>query len=136
MKIVFPGGKEVDAFYKGFTIKTDQALHNGGDGSNPQPFDLFLASIGTCAGSYILSFCDERSISTKNICLFLQTEKNKETKMIDRIRIEIKIPVEFPEKYRKAIIRAAELCAVTKHLKKPPNIDIVINEKEESDEDL
>ncbi len=38
MKISFPGGKKVDADYKGFTIKTDQPRHEEGDGSAPEPF--------------------------------------------------------------------------------------------------
>jgi len=44
MKISFPSGKKVDADYKGFTIKTDQPRHGGGDGSAPEPFSLFIKS--------------------------------------------------------------------------------------------
>ena len=64
MEIVFPAGKKVNALYRGFTIETDQPENGGGDGSAPSPFDLFLASIGTCVGFYVLSFCHERSIPT------------------------------------------------------------------------
>ena len=52
MKVYFPGGKRVYADYGGFTIETDQPARGGGDDSAPAPFDLFLASIGTCAGIY------------------------------------------------------------------------------------
>ena len=69
MKISFSGGKKVDADYKGFTIKTDQPKHEGGTGSTPEPFSLFIASIGTCIGSYVLSFCQKRNIPTDNINL-------------------------------------------------------------------
>lgn len=124
MKVIFPGGKRADAIYKGFTIRTDQSKHSGGDGSAPQPFDLFLASIGTCAGVYVLSFCKERGISAEGLSLILRTEKNKKTNMLEKISIEIQIPPEFPEKYKGAVIRAAELCAVTKHLFAPPKFDI------------
>jgi len=124
MKIVFPGGKKVDAIYKGFTIKTDQSIKSGGNDSDPRPFDLFLASIGTCAGSYVLSFCEKRQISVNDLGINLKINKNEETKIIDKITMEIEIPSGFPEKYRKALIRAAELCAVTKHLNAPPTIDI------------
>ena len=48
LTVTFPGGKKVNAEFKGFTIKTDQPQTNGGDGTAPSPFDLFLASIGTC----------------------------------------------------------------------------------------
>ncbi|MBW2050564.1 MAG: osmotically inducible protein OsmC, partial [Deltaproteobacteria bacterium] len=50
VEVSFPGGKRVDAQIGGFTIKTDQSRDNGGDESAPEPFQLFLASIATCAG--------------------------------------------------------------------------------------
>lgn len=124
MEIVFPGGKKVDALYKGFTIKTDQAPYAGGEGAAPAPFDLFLASIGTCAGIYVLSFCQKRNIPTEGVKLILKTEKDRKKKMISRIRIEIQLPNGFPEKYKEAVIRSAELCAVTKHMYDPPRIDV------------
>ena len=124
MEIVFPEGKKVDAFYKDHTIKTDQPKSSGGGGSAPAPFDLFIASIGTCAGIYVLSFCQERNIPTDKIKLILKTEKNEETKMITKIRIEIKLPSDFPEKYKKAVVKSAELCAVTKHIHNPPEFEI------------
>jgi len=50
MEITFPGGKKVNSTYKGFTVETDQPKDEGGDGSAPEPYDLFLSSIGTCTG--------------------------------------------------------------------------------------
>ncbi len=124
MEIVFPGGKKVDALYKGFTIKTDQAPYAGGEGSAPACFDLFLASIGTCAGMYVLSFCQKRNIAPEGLKLILKTEKDRQKRMISRIEIEIELPREFPEKYREAVIRSAKLCVVTKHMYDPPKIDV------------
>ena len=72
MVIVSPGGKKVNAFFKGFTIKTDQSKAYGGDESAPEPFDMFLVSIGTCVGANALVFCQKRDIPTKNLRLILQ----------------------------------------------------------------
>jgi uncharacterized OsmC-like protein len=129
MKISFPGGKKIDADYKGFTIKTDQPIREGGEGSAPEPFSLFIASIGTCTGVYVLSFCQKRNISTDNISLMLKLEKNKDTHMIEKISIEIQVPEDFPENYKKAIVKTANLCTVKKHLDNPPEIDIIVIKK-------
>jgi uncharacterized OsmC-like protein len=129
MKISFPGGKKIDADYKGFTIKTDQPIREGGEGSAPEPFSLFIASIGTCTGVYVLSFCQKRNISTDNISLMLKLEKNKDTHMIEKISIEIQVPEDFPENYKKAIVKTANLCTVKKHLDNPPEIDISVIKK-------
>jgi putative redox protein len=124
MEVVFPGSKKVNALYKGFIIETDQPEHAGGGGSAPSPFDLFLASIGTCVGFYVLSFCQERSIPTEGLKLNLRAERNEETGLIGKIAIEIRLPREFPKKYGDAVKRAAELCAVKKHLENPPQFEI------------
>jgi len=126
MKISFPGGKKVDADYKGFIIKTDQPIREGGEGAAPEPFSLFIASIGTCIGVYVLSFCQKRGIPTDDITLLLHMEKNKETHMIEKMSIEIQVPEVFPENYKKAIIKTASLCAVKKHLDNPPEIDVFL----------
>jgi putative redox protein len=124
MQITFPGGKRVDAQYKGFDIKTDQPVRNGGDGSEPAPFDLFLASLGTCAGIFVLSFCQERKIPTDNIRIIMRTEKSPEKTMIEKITIEIILPKEFPERYLGAVRQSANLCSVKKHMQQSPDFEI------------
>lgn len=124
LKIVFPGGKKVDANYKGFSIKTDQPVMAGGEGSAPAPFDLFLASIGTCAGIYVLGFCQQRGISTEGVKIIQRMSYNNQDRLIDIIELEIQLPADFPEQYKDAVIRSAELCAVKRHLHKPPEFKI------------
>ena len=120
MEVYFPGGKRVHADYNGFTIETDQSPRGGGDGSAPAPFDLFLASIGTCAGIYALGFMQQRGIDAEGSKLTMRTRYNAEIGLIDNIELELKTPPGFPDKYRDAIINAMELCAVKKHLMQPP----------------
>ncbi|NQT80856.1 MAG: OsmC family protein [Candidatus Aminicenantes bacterium] len=124
MRVTFPGGSRVDAEYKGFLIKTDQPVYQGGEGSAPAPFDLFLASIATCAGIYVLFFCQKRKISTEKAAVIMRTERNPETKMIDKIFIKIQLPPEFPEKYKMAVIKAVDRCSVKGHMLKPPAFEV------------
>jgi uncharacterized OsmC-like protein len=124
MNVRFAGGKKVNATYKGFTVKTDQPKEDGGDNSAPEPYDLFLASIGTCAGVYIAYFCDERGLDSSNIRLTLRFNRNEEKHLIDRVQIHIDLPPEFPAKYRNAIIKTAGLCTVKRTLMDPPDISI------------
>jgi putative redox protein len=122
MRITLPGGRKVQAEYRGFTIQTDQPQAAGGDGSAPSPFDLFLASIGTCAGYYVLAFCQRRDIPTDEIELNLDVIRNEERHMIQRIDIAISLPESFPDRYVDACIKSAEQCAVKRHLQEPPAI--------------
>jgi putative redox protein len=120
MEVFFPGNKRVYVRHKGFVIETDQPAQSGGDESAPSPFDLFLASVGACAGIYVLSFLEQRGLSAQGAGIVLKTERDPETKLVSKISLEIKLPSEFPEKYRDAVIRAAEMCAVKRHLDNPP----------------
>ncbi|MCK5098016.1 MAG: OsmC family protein [Desulfobacteraceae bacterium] len=131
MEISFPGGKKVDAQYEGFTIQTDQSIKNNGNGSAPEPFALFLASIGTCAGIYVLSFCQQRKIPTDKIKIIQRIEDSADGKMVGKIIIDIKLPSDFPQKYRKAVISSAQLCAVKKHMENPPTFSIITSMAEE-----
>jgi putative redox protein len=124
MIVRFPGGKRVDAEYGGFTIRTDQPPQGGGEGSAPQPFDLFLASIATCAGIYVKGYCDSRGIATESLGLEMHIEREPEKQRVARLVLEIRLPQGFPEKHREAVIRAADLCAVKKHILNPPTFEI------------
>ena len=127
MKINFPGGKRVNSTYNGFTVKTDQPKSEGGDDSAPEPYDLFLASIGTCAGVYIVYFCESRDIPTDDITMTLRFERNETSHLMEKISIDIHLPPDFPHKYQKAVIRAAQMCTVKRNLINPPEILVTTN---------
>ncbi len=122
--IDFPGGARVDAHFGPYTIKTDQPPMGGGQGSAPAPFSLFLASLGTCAGIYVLGFCRQRGLPTEGIQIIERVERDRVTHMVSTVSLAIHLPPGFPEKYKDAVIRSAEQCAVAKHLEKPPKVAV------------
>jgi putative redox protein len=126
MIIDFPGGSRVDAHFGGFTVPTDQPPV----ASAPTPFATFLSSIGTCAGIYVLGFCQQRGIPTDGIRIVQRIHSSPITHMVDKIDLEIQVPPSFPDKYRDSLIRSADLCAVKKHLEKPPVFDITTTKVE------
>jgi ribosomal protein S12 methylthiotransferase accessory factor len=109
-------GRVVEADLGRRSIKTDQPVEEGGDDTAPSPFDLFLTSIAACAGYYVLDFCRSRDLPTDDITLAMHVERNPQSHMIDEAEIEIMLPAAFPAKYEQAVVRAAELCSVKKHV--------------------
>lgn len=126
MIIDFPGGSRVDAHFGGFTVPTDQPPA----ASAPTPFAVFLSSIGTCAGIYVLGFCRQRGIPTDGIRIIQRIHSNPFTGMVSKIDLDIQVPANFPDKYRDSLIRAADLCAVKKHLENPPTFEITTTKVE------
>ncbi len=125
IEIFFEENKKVNARVHDMVVRTDQPVSAGGDGTAPAPFSLFLASIGTCAGIYVKSFCDQRGIDAGKIKIIQRHNFNPGTRLIDRIELEAVLSEDFPQKYRNAIVNAMDLCAVKQHLKKPPEIDVL-----------
>jgi ribosomal protein S12 methylthiotransferase accessory factor len=120
MMVDFPGGDRVDAHFGPYTVMTDQPSTSGETGSAPTPFSLFLASIATCAGIYVLEFCRQRNLPTEGMRIIQRSHRNPTTGMIENVDLEIQTPSGFPEKYLPSLIRSAELCAVKKHMESPP----------------
>lgn len=125
MNVTFPGGKKVDVQSGEYTIHTDQPVRAGGGGTAPSPFELFLASLAACAGFYVLDFCQHRNIDTAGIEVVQSMERDPASHMVSLVRVEIRLPAGFPEKYKQAVVQAASLCAVKKHIEHAPRFEVV-----------
>lgn len=130
MEVTLDGGKVITAHINGKTIKTDQSVRNGGSGTAPEPFELFLASIGTCAGIYVKSFCDQRDIPAEGIKIIQSVKFDPEKRVPSVIKLDIQLPAAFPEKYKAAVINAAELCLVKKTINSGPAFEVVTSVKQ------
>jgi len=115
-------GTKVEAQIRDHIVVTDQIEKAGGENTAPNPFELFLASIGTCAGFYLQAFCRKHKIPTDDIELEMALDRNEETKLIETITIRVSFPLNFPRKYVPACIKSAEQCTVKKHLQDPPTV--------------
>ena len=124
--VSFPGGVAVDATCNGHTVRTDQPEAAGGTDSAMSPFDLFLASIATCMGYYAVRFCRERNLATEGLRLTVDPIRDEGTRRVAVLRIALDLPPGFPEKYRAAIERAVDHCAVKKHILEPPRFELIV----------
>ena len=122
IELSFPGDSAIEARFDGHTVRTDQ------DGSVPSPFDLFLVSIATCTGTYVARFCQQRDLSTEGLEVVQTSEKDPNTGLIPHIDVQVRLPEGFPERYRTAVVRAAEQCTVKKHLQTAPEIAVRVVE--------
>jgi ribosomal protein S12 methylthiotransferase accessory factor len=122
--ISFPGGVAVDATYKGHTVRTDQPAGSGGQDAAMSPSDLFYVSIAACMGFYALRFCQERNLSIEGLGLTLEPIRDEQARRVSLVRIRLVLPPTFPEKYRAAIERAVDHCAVKKQILEPPQFEL------------
>ena len=124
MTVSFPGGNRVNASFDKFEIATDQCVDSGGEGSAPEPYDYFLASLATCAGIYVLGFCQKRDIPYEGVRLTQSWTREEKTNRLESVRISIEGPADFPDKYHTALVRVASQCSVKKTLENPPEFQV------------
>jgi len=124
MEVILSEGLRVDVRFGDFLVKTDQPVFAGGDGSAPEPYALFLASLAACAGIYVKVFCQRRNIPEAGIRIRQQMHYDEATRRLARVEIVVELPPEFPEKYRDAVARAAAQCAVKKTMDNPPEFQV------------
>ena len=124
MEITFGGNKKINASFHGFEIKTDQPESAGGEGSAPTPFDLFLASLGTCAGIFAVGFLQSRNLSTEGFKINLSFDWDENSHLVKKVAMHITLPKGFPQQYKAALIKSTELCTVKRHLADPPVFEI------------
>jgi len=127
----FPGGVRVEAMVRGHVLATDQPTGYGGDDSAPSPFELYLGSIATCAAFYAAQFCRKRNLPTEGLAVSMEASKDPDTHQLAMIQIDVTVPDDFPEKYRTAIVRSIDQCAVKRSLEAPPRITTVVHEASE-----
>ncbi|MCP4127018.1 MAG: osmotically inducible protein OsmC [Gammaproteobacteria bacterium] len=125
--VSFPGGKKVDVDIGNFNINTDQSPEHGGDGSAPEPFAMFLASLASCAGIFALGFCQSRKLSTEGLALYLDWENEDKPPFAAKAGFRLVLPTDFPEKYHASIIRAVEQCKVKHYIHNPPEFSIELS---------
>ncbi len=132
--VSFPGGKRVVAQVGAHRIETDQPLEFGGQEAAPAPFDLFLASLATCAGAYALGFLQARGLSTDGLRLRQRVDYDPSTHLPQRVRLELTLPPDCPEKYRAAVVRAVESCKVKKTIAIQPSFEVTLEEAQHAAE--
>lgn len=130
LRISLLGKKKISAHFDGYEVSTDQPKKSGGDGSAPSPFDLFLASIGTCAGFFAQSYCQAHNLPTDGIELVQTQVRDEKTRLVTSIKLELTIPASFPEQHRDGVINAINACSVKKHFAHPPNIYVETKQRD------
>ena len=121
--ITLPGKRRVDAAVGTHVVRTDQPRGNGGEDTAPSPFDLFLASLGTCAGIFVQGFCAGRSIPSNDIRIRETVDFDTEG-TLQTVRLELELPPDFPERYREALIRAVDQCSVKRAIQAQPTFQV------------
>lgn len=130
LKVSLEGNKKVSTHIGDHLIMTDQPEKHGGTNSAPAPYDLFLASIATCAGFYIQSYCENKNIDSSGIEITLNVTRD-EQKSINGFITTIHVPESIPAKLHPVLKKVAAQCAVKKTIMNNPEFVVETYHKTE-----
>ncbi|KKR31818.1 MAG: hypothetical protein UT63_C0059G0001 [Candidatus Gottesmanbacteria bacterium GW2011_GWC2_39_8] len=125
MTISYKEGEKFIASCRGHEITIDQPLDNGGKDEGPTPPELFIASLGSCIGVYVLAYCKNAKINTEGMAINVKWEKAKDPDRIGTIKVDIKLP-EDVGKRKAALLKVAEHCLVHNTITHLPIIEITL----------
>jgi putative redox protein len=110
------------------TIACDQPAENGGYDEGMTPPELFLASLGSCAGFYAAQYLRKHNLATEGTWIKVTAEKAKNPPRLDDLRIEVELPVELSEHHRAGVEEAIHHCLIHNTLLHPPRVSVEINQ--------
>ena len=121
INVRFGNNLKLEASFGGHTVKSDIPSPDG-DGSAPNPFEYFISSVALCSAHYVRSFCLARKLSLEGIEISLEFSREADYK--STFNVKIKLPVDFPEKYKSSLLAAAQGCTVKKTIQAVPDFQI------------
>ena len=107
-------------------ITSDQPPENGGFDEGMTPPELFLASLGACAGFYAAQYLKKRKLATEGTRVRVTAEKLLGPARLDNFRIKVEVPLGIDEEHRKGVEDAVHHCLIHNTLLQPPQIAIDI----------
>ncbi len=124
MKVTYKGGKRFVATTRGHQLTIDQPKERNGSDRGMTPPELFIASLGSCIGVYIVNYCKNVGLNPNDMIVSIDWVLERNPSKISEIKVEITVPKIKDEKRKNAFIRVAHQCTIHKLLIEVPKIGI------------
>jgi putative redox protein len=105
-------------------IASDQPAENGGFDEGMTPPELFLASLGACAGFYATQYLKKHKLAREGTLVRVTAEKAKDPARLDNFRIELDLPEPLTDAHKSGVEAAVHHCLIHNTLLHPPKITI------------
>jgi putative redox protein len=121
-------GMRFRATCNGFTVTAGKGQEGDIGQDGMYPGQLFIASLGMCIGAYVVRFCQRHSIQHQGMVVELGYQTGDSPSRVKTVQATIKLSGKVPEKYRKAIVRAADQCYVTQSIEHGMEVKVSLSE--------
>ena len=128
MKIEYKGGLKFEINSGGHIIISDQPKENGGNNEGATPGELFVASLASCIGFYVVSYCKNAGIDASGLKITADYDHAPDKPArIGTITIDVDLPAKVEDNRKPALMNAAKHCFIHNTIDNPPKIEIKVN---------
>lgn len=114
------------------TLTIDVPEQMGGKDRGPMPPQLFIASLGSCVGALVASYCERHGMDTRDMSVNVDFEKADHPARLKNIKVTVSLPhADCSEQCRRdALLRVAEHCPVHETIETLKDIEFdIISDK-------
>jgi putative redox protein len=94
------------------TVRIDVPAAMGGSDRGPTPPELFIASLGSCVGAFVASYCQRTAIDTEAMTVDVSFDKTGQPTRLTNLHVTVNLPNGFCGDREKALQQVAEHCPV------------------------
>jgi len=128
VNVTWDGGVRFTADVRGHKVPVDQPRQGGGDDTAPSPLELVPAALGSCVAYYVQQFLVTRGVDPTGLEVAVGVAGAPNPHRIGRFDVRVRVPAGMPERYREAVVRAAETCTVHHTLSHRPEIVVAMEQ--------
>jgi putative redox protein len=103
-----------EIYIGGHSLASDVSVEEGGEGSGPNPHDLYDAALGACTALTALWYAKRKNIPVEGIEVSVERDASQERAGIYRLSATLTLTGNLSAAQREEILRAAQKCPVHK----------------------
>ena len=122
LSVNYLDGRSFEASVRNHKFRIDLPLVAKGKDTGPTPPELFVASLASCIGMYLVFYCEKKKIDPTGIKI--ETNYEKTADRIEKISVEFSLPSAKSENERAEAMNWAKKCFVHNTIENKPEIKI------------
>ena len=95
-------------------LATDATVEEGGEGSGPDPHDLYDSALGACKALTVLWYANKKGIPVENIEVSVNRDRSGERSGTYKLSAELTVTGNLTEEQRQELLRVAGKCPIHK----------------------
>lgn len=96
------------------SLASDLSVEEGGEGSGPNPHDLYDAALGACTALTVLWYAKRRKIPVEGVDVSVERDASQERTGIYRLSAALKLTGHLTAAQREELLGAARKCPIHK----------------------